>query len=190
MRDGIYKNLALSAPVRAILKSCTLDAERGQIAQEKCERAAGIELRNIEPLFRKSFREKCDSTELLLPGFSAFPVDVTSTDLGGQNSPLANQILAQARHLERAGLKGADLERSAYAGAIGECMDAHRRSIEQTILAERPDAESKATIAAARNAFESTPSMHIVDELLAGALHLPPAQRRVNLDEDISRTTP
>jgi hypothetical protein len=69
-------------------------------------------------------------------------------------------------------------------------MNAHRRSIEQTILAAGSDAESRATIVAARNAFESARIMYIVDDFLVGALHLPPAQRPVDLDEDISRINP
>ena len=191
MRDGIYKNLPLSRPWRAFLKSCMLDAERGEIAREKCERAAGGELRQIRPQFVAAFREKAEVAESLLPGFKAFGVEVTSRYLGGQNSPLENQILAHARRLESAGLKGAELERAAYADALQEIMNAWLRLIEQTILTSGSDSDSKATIGAARNAIKSAKITPIVDAFLAGrSLDLPPARRPIDLDEDLSRFNP
>jgi hypothetical protein len=191
MRDGIYKNLPLPKPWRALLKSCTLDAERGEIAREKCERAAGGELRQIPPQFMAAFRERAEVAESLLPGFKAFGAEVTASYLGGQNSPLTNQILAHARRLESAGLKGAELERASYAGALQETMNAQHRLIEQTILTSGSDSDTKATIGAARNAIRSAKIMPIVDSFLAGrSLNLPPARRPIDLDEDLSRFTP
>ena len=84
MRDGIYKNLPLSKPCRAFLKSCTLDAERGEIAREKCERAAGLELREIRPQFMAALREKAEEAGSLLPGIKAFDAEITTGDLGGR----------------------------------------------------------------------------------------------------------
>jgi hypothetical protein len=191
MRDGIYKNPALSMPWRALLKSCMLDAERGEIAREKCERAAGLELREIRPQFMAAFREKAETAGSLLPGFKAFDADVTTSDLGGQNLPLENRMLAHARRLESAGLKGAELVAASCADALQETMSAHERLIEQTILASGSDSDSKATIDAARRAVDSAKIMPIVDSFLAGrSLNLPPARRPIDLDEDLSRLNP
>ena len=190
MRDGIYKNLPLSKPWRAFLKSCTLDAERGEIAREKCKRAICMDLRQIHPQFRAAFRKRAELTESLLPSFEVFVVEVTSSDLGGQNSPLTNQILVQARALERAGRKGKELERAAYAGALEQTMNAHQRAIEQAILTSGSDSDSKATIGAARDAIESAKIVLIVDAFRADSLELPPARRQVGLDEDLSRVNP
>jgi hypothetical protein len=138
-----------------------------------------------------AFREKAEVAESLLPGFKAFGVEVTSRYLGGQNSPLENQILAHARRLESAGLKGAELERAAYADALQEIMNAWLRLIEQTILTSGSDSDSKATIGAARNAIKSAKITPIVDAFLAGrSLDLPPARRPIDLDEDLSRFNP
>jgi len=190
MRDGIYKNLPLSKPCRAFWKSCTLDAERGDIAREKFERAASAELHAIQPQFRSAFREKTELSESLLPMVRVFDSDVTSRDLGGQNLPLENEIVAQARHLEQSGLKGKELEKQAYARALRETMEAQYRLVEQTILNTGSDSDSKATIGAARIANTSAKIMPIVDAFVAGrSVDLPPARRPVDLDEDLSRTS-
>jgi hypothetical protein len=191
MRDGIYKNLPLPKPWRAFLKSCTLDAERGEIAREKCERAAGGELRQIPPKFMAAFREEAEVAESLLPGIKAFGAEVTASDLGGQNSPLTNLILAHARRLEGAGIKGAELERASYTGALQETMNAQQRLIEQTILASGSDSDAKATLGATRNAIRSAKIGPIVDSFLSDrTLKLPPGRRAINLDEDLSRCNP
>jgi hypothetical protein len=97
MRDGLYKNLPLPRRWQAVLRSCTLDAERGTIAREKVERAIGQDLqREIQPPFMRAFREEADRAESLLPGFRVFG-EVTSRDLGGQNT-LASGGMA---HLHR-----------------------------------------------------------------------------------------
>jgi hypothetical protein len=191
MRDGIYKNLPLARPYQAFLKSCTLDAERGEIAREKCERAVGAELREIRTQFKVAFRERAEVAGSLLEGFKTFGDEVTNRDLGGQNSPLENLILAHARRLETAGLKGAELESASYADALQEMMRAHLRQIEQTVLTSGSDSDSKATIEAARNAVNSAKIVPIVDSFLVGrSLNLPPARRRIDLDEDLSRSNP
>jgi hypothetical protein len=190
MRDGIYKNLPLSKPCRAFWKSCTLDAERGEIAREKFERAASAELRAIQPQFRSAFRERIELTESLLPMVRVFDGNVTSRDLRGQNLPLENEIVAAARHLEESGLKGPELERQAYARGLREIMNAQHRLVEQTILNTGSDADSKATIGAARNAKGSAKIMPIIDGFVEGrSVDLPPARRPVDLNEDLSRTS-
>jgi hypothetical protein len=188
MRDGIYKNLPLPKPWKAFLKSCTLDAERGEIAREKCERAVFLELRDVPPKFREAFREKIKATESLLPGFKVFGSEVTSSETGGENSPLTNRVLAHARRLESRGLKGQELEGTAYAVALEDGLAAAQRLIEQTILTSGSDSESKATLTAVREAIKSVKTAPIVDAFLAGgSLNLPPARRPIDLDEDLSR---
>jgi hypothetical protein len=191
MRDGIYKNLPLSPEWRAVLKSCLLDAERGTIAQEKVERAIGRELqREIQPQFLKAFREKTKLTETLLQGFLVFGVEV-GRDLAGQNSPLKNGIIAQARRLEAAGLKGVELEREAVMSAVNEYKEPRKRLIEQTILTSASDQDAKATKRAVQDAFKAAKIEPIVEALLAGySPDLPPARRPIDLDEDLSRINP
>lgn len=188
MRDGIYKNLPLPKPWRAFLKSCTLDAERGEIAREKCERAVLWELRDVPPRFREGFREQIEATESLLPGFKVFGTEITSSETGGENSPLTNRVLAHARRLESAGLKGQELERTAYTRALEDSLASSQRLIEQTILTSGSDSESKATLTAVREAIKSFEPTPIVGAFLAGgSLNLPPARRPIDLDEDLSR---
>ena len=135
----------------------------------------------------KAVREKAEQS--LLPGFKAFGDDVTGTDLGGQNAPLANQILAHARRAESSGLKGAELVKASCAGALQETMNAQLRLMEQTILASGSNPESKATVRAARRAFGDARIVPITDSFLADrSLNLPPARRPIDLDEDLSRS--
>jgi len=72
MRDGIYKNPSLSKPCQALLKSCILDAERGEIARQKCERLAGQCMQDeIQPHFIIAVRGLAEDSRSLLPGFWA-----------------------------------------------------------------------------------------------------------------------
>lgn len=190
MRDGLYKNLPLPRPWQAALRSCTLDAERGTIAREKVERAIGQDLqREVQAPFMRAFREEADRAESLLPGFSAFG-EVTSRDLGGQNTPLQNEIIAQARHLEGAGLKGAGLATAAVLSAVTERKQRCGRQMEQTALTSGSDSDAKATISAVRNAISGAKIAPLVEAFIAGCpLDLPPARHPIDLDEEISRTS-
>ena len=192
MRDGIYKNLPLSQSWRAALKSCCLDAERGDIAREKVERAFGLDLKSeTRPQFMKTFRDKTEQTESLLPGFSVFSSELTSRDVGGHNSPLENGIIAHARRYENEGVRGGELERKAFMSASKDHMECRRRLIEQTILTERSDSDAKATVIAAQNACNTTDIKGMVDKVLARSpLDLPPARRPIEIDEDLSRINP
>jgi hypothetical protein len=166
-----------------------LGAERGAIARERVARAIGQELqRQVSRQFVRAIRE---NTEPLLPEFKAFGVEVTSRDLSGQNSTLENLIVTEARRLESAGLKGAELERAAYTAALKEYGTAHLQLFEQHVLASESDSDSKAIISALRNAFNSANIDLILGQFLADQLHLPPARRRIDLDgEDLSRVIP
>src|ERR1022692_1439104 len=137
--------------------------KRGEITREKGERAAGLELREIRPQFMAAFREKAETAGSLLPGFKAFDADVTTSDLGGQNSPLENRMLAHARRLESAGLKGAELIEASCAAALQETLGANQRLIEQTVLAAGSDSDAKATLGAVRDAFSSVSIVPFVD---------------------------
>jgi hypothetical protein len=190
MRDGIYKNPLLPAPWRSFLRSCTLDAERGEVAREKCERAIGGELRDIGPQFSAAFHERTLVGDSLLPGFKAFGVEVTVSDLGGLISPVENRVLKHARRLESAGLKGAELERGSYDGALQETADAQVRLIEQTVVTSGSDSDAKATLSAVRDAIRSARIAPMVERFIAGRpLDLAPARRPIDLDEDLSRFT-
>jgi hypothetical protein len=192
MRDGLYRNLPLSIRWRAALKSMILDAERGTIAREKVERATAQDLqREIQPRFKKAFREKTQCTDSWLCGFNVFDVGLTSRDLGGDNSPLENELLVQASHLEAEGLKGEELERQAYISATREHMLRRRRQIEQTILTEGCVEEARAAVSAAQAAFQEAVIEPIIEAFRADQpLELPAAQRPIDLDEDLSRSTP
>jgi hypothetical protein len=50
--------------VAGLLKSCTLDAERGDVAREKLERAIGLELREITVQFMEAFRDRAEEMRL------------------------------------------------------------------------------------------------------------------------------
>ncbi len=185
MPDGIYKNLPLPKPWRSFLRSCTLDAERGEVAREKYERAVGAELRDVSPLFMAAVGEK--AAESLLPGFKVFGAEVTVVDLGGKNSPIENRILANLKRLENEGLRGDELLRQSYIGALQERIGAQQRLIEQTVVASGLDSDAKATLSATRDALGSAKISPMVERFIAGhALDLPPARRSIDLDEDLS----
>ena len=127
-----------------------------------------MELRQLPPQFLEEFRKRIGLMESMLPGFQVFGVDVTGSDLGGQNSPLANQILVQARSLELSGCRGDELQREACAGALAVTVNAQRRLIEQHILTAGSDLDSKATVGASRAAIRSVKILPIVDAFLPG----------------------
>jgi hypothetical protein len=103
---------------------------------------------------------------------------------------MENEIIAQARCHEDAGLKGSMLEREAILSAVKECLERRERQMEQTILTSGSDADAKATMTAAHNAFKTAKIVPIVDAFLDGfPLDLPPARRPIDLDEDLSRAT-
>jgi hypothetical protein len=189
MRDGIYKNPSLSKPCQALLKSCTQDAERGEIARQKCDLMIGQYMQDeIAPHFITAIRGLAEDARSLLPGFRAITDQVTSRDLGGNNSPLENEILARARRCEREGLKGADLLREACVAAAREYLSRQGRVISQTIFIREGDPRANATIDAVWDAINSARIEPLVEAILSGRpLELAPARRPIDPDEDISR---
>lgn len=123
--------------------------------------------------------------EDLLPGFRAIDPSLTSRDLGGNNSPLENAVLATAKRLETKGVKG----RALVDRALGESLEEHKRSrmfqIEQQCLKEA-GLSAKPVIEAARLALSQIDAAGVV----AGRFEerpwrIVPTARAVDLDESL-----
>ena len=72
-------------------------------------------------------------------------------------------------------------------GAMNDNKDRRQRQLEQTILAEKVDQHSRATLIAVKNALKTAKIEPIIDAWLAGdPPELPPTRRPIDLDEDLS----
>lgn len=161
MRDGIYKTLNLGRGWKSFLKSCERAKERGATAIEK---AKAVVTRDFYLEVSSEFVHKLLGMvrkEDLLPGFRAIDPSLTSRDLGGNNSPLENAVLASAKRLESKGVKG----RALVDHALGESLEEHKRSrmfqIEQHCLKEA-GLSAKPVIEAARMALLRTDPVGVV----------------------------
>lgn len=188
MRDGIYKPLPLSRDWQGALRSCTLSAERGEIARQRMERAVALELkRGVRPQFISMLRRTAAQSETMLTGITVFGSQSRARAFSGCNSPIENEILARASELEAAGVRGADLVRRATLRATEDYLIAITRLMEQTIFASGVDAEGKATIIAAKQASQDADIARIVDTFVKGdRFELPPVRRPIDPDEDLS----
>jgi hypothetical protein len=187
MRDGIYKTLNLGRGWKSLLKSCERAKERGETAETKA-RAAITRDFNLEVsgvfVHELLARVRQDS---LLPEFRSLPPDLSCRDLGGNNSPIENDVLATAKRLEANGIHG----RAILDRAFGESLERHKRSrmlqIEQHCLSEAGVA-AKPIIDAVRQALSRADTSELIDTRFQGKTpKVPRATRPIHLDESLER---
>lgn len=179
MRDGIYKTLSLGRGWKSFLKSCERAKERGATAIAKAQAVIARDFYlEVSGAFVHGLLHIVHA-ENLLPGFRAIDPDLTSRDLGGNNSPLENAVLASAKRLESRGVRG----RALVDRAFGESLEEHKRSrmnqIEQHYLKEA-GSSARPAIEAARMALANVDSSNFVPSRLERK-----SQRLVSTKRDI-----
>jgi hypothetical protein len=185
MRDGIYKTLNLGRGWKSLLKSCERAKERGETAETKAHAAITRDFNlEVSGMFVHELLARVRQDHLL-PGFRALDADLTCRDLGGNNSPLENDVLATAKRLEAKGVQG----RALLDRAFGESLERHKRSrilqIEQHCLSEAGLA-AKPIIDAARHALSRADTAALIDTRLQGKTpKVPRATRPIHLDESL-----
>lgn len=185
MRDGIYKSLKLGQGWKSLLKSCERAKERGDTASGKARNAVAKDLYiEVSAAFVHELLALARKTDLL-PGFRSIDPDLTCRDLGGNNSPLENDVLASAKRLEARGVRG----RAIVDQALGESLERHKESrahqIEQHCLSEA-GLKSRPIIEAARQALRRTEISDVVENLLQGKrLKLSRSKRPIHPDESL-----
>lgn len=148
MRDGIYKDLAIPKVWKGVLRCCERPAERGNTLDNAIEKAILRDARQeISPVFLRNFRQVAADVESCLPGFGRFRDFNSSRDLGGNNTPLENAILYNAKYLEDSGHTGHRLVDAAVVAALSERCESRRLQAQQHYLS-RAGASAKPAMAA------------------------------------------
>lgn len=185
MRDGLHKDLPLGRAWQGFVKACEREAERGEPARTRATHALLADFRQeVSPTFVRQLVQGADESASLLPTFKAFGPTATSRKLAGANSPLENEILANARRLEEEGLRGPSLAQQACEQALRSRSECRVRQIEQHCRAEQAARVGRA----ARDAIASVNLTTIVEPLLQDSVPpSAPKKRPIELDEDLSR---
>jgi hypothetical protein len=187
VRDGIYKSLKLGSGWKSLLKSCEREKERGDTASAKARNAVAKDLYiEVSAVFIHELWTRVRSTDLL-PGFKSIDPDLTCRDLGGNNSPLENDVLASAKRLEAKGVRG----RAIVDKALGESLERHKRArvvqIEQHCLNEA-GLKSRHIIDAARQAMLRADVSDVVENLIHGKrLKLSRPRQPIHPDESLEK---
>lgn len=185
MRDGLHKDLPLGRAWQGVVKSCEREAERGETTRSRVEHALAVDARQeVSQSFVRQFVQTAERATALLPTFNAFDSNATPRELHGTNSPLENEILANAKRLERDGLRGRLLAQRAVEQALRDRGESRVRQIEQHCRADGAAAVSRA----AGEAIRVVDLSSIVEPLLRNeSPSLAPAKRPVDLDEDLTK---
>lgn len=188
MRDGIYKSLPLGRGWKSLLKSCEREKERGETACAKARRAIIAELCiEVSPTFIHEILARARQSESLLAVFRAFDLDLTCRDLGGNNSPFENDVLASAKRMEAKGIRGTAIVDSALKESLERLKERRVLQIEQHCLYEG-GVEARPMIQAARQAVSGADTSVIVTDLTQGKrLKTPQLKRPIDLEEDLSK---
>jgi hypothetical protein len=121
----------------------------------------------------------------LLPGFRTIDPELTCRDLGGNNSPLENDVLASAKRLETRGVRG----RAIVDQALGESLERHKQrrahQIEQHCLNEA-GLKSRPIVEAARQALLRADTSDVTQSLLEGRrVKMSRPKRPIHPDESL-----
>lgn len=187
MRDGIYKSLKLGQGWKSFLKSCEREKERGETASERARNAVAKDLYiEVSAGFVHELLGRVRTADLL-PGFRSIDPEITCRDLGGNNSPLENDVLASAKRLEAKGVRG----RAVVYQALGESLERHKRArvaqIEQHCLNEA-GLKSRPIVDAARQAMLRADVSDVVENLIQGRrLKLSRPKQPIHLDESLEK---
>jgi len=187
MRDGIYKSLKLGQGWKSFLKSCEREKERGDTALAKARNAVAKDLYiEVSAVFIHELLTLVRATDLF-PGFGSIDPELTCRDLGGNNSPLENDVLASAKRLEAKGVRG----RAIVDQALGEGLERHKQArvaqIEQHCLNEA-GLKSKPIVDAARQAMQRADVSDVVENLIQGKrLKVSRPKQPIHPDESLEK---
>jgi hypothetical protein len=185
MRDGIYKSLNLGRGWKSLLKSCERAKERGETADTKARAAITRDFNlEVSGMFVHELlaRVRQDS---LFPGFRGLDADLTCRDLGGNNSPLENDVLAAAKRIEARGVRGRTILDRAFGESLERLKQSRMLQIEQHCLSEAGLA-AKPIIDAARHALSRAETATLIDARLQGKTpKAPQVKRPISLDESL-----
>lgn len=188
VRDGIYKNLPLGRSWKSLLKSCERQKERGSTSRAKASRAVIADISvELSTGFISALAAQVKQHESFLPGFAGLDRDLGCRDLGGNNSPLENDVLASVKRRQALGTKGEDLISQALDESLENLKERRIRQMEQHCLSVA-GVKSKPIISAARTAVSSVESRVVIEQLLRG--QRPKARRAprdIDPDEDLTR---
>jgi hypothetical protein len=185
MRDGIYKSLKLGQGWKSLLKSCEREKERGDMASGKARNAVAKDLYiEVSAVFVHEMLVRVRQADFL-PGFRSIDPELTCRDLGGNNSPLENDVLASAKRLEAKGIRG----RAIVDRALGESLERHKQcrvlQIEQHCLSEA-GLKSRPIIEAARQALLRADTSDVIENLLQGKrLKISRSKHPIHPDESL-----
>jgi len=187
MRDGVYKNLAMPRVYRSLLRSCIREAERGDTARRLAERALERDVRReLSSGFVRELRLM--DAEGSLPGLGKLAACTNSKELGCQNSPLENLVVAQAQRLQREGDNTLGLGRRAIEEALVRWRDRQARQIEQHCVVETGADVARTITQAARTALTTADVKSIASRLIEAKPPVTSTRRSsVDLDEDLTR---
>jgi len=187
MRDGLHRDLPLGRAWQGVVKACEREAERGETARMRATTALTSDARKeVSQGFMRQFVQIADDGASLLPSFNAFAPETTARQLQGSNSPLENEIVANAKRLETNGLRGRALARRAVEEALKDRGASRARQIEQTC--HSAGAGAGAIARSATDAIKDVDLSTIVEPLLKNEpLRAAPKRRHVDPDEDLTK---
>ncbi len=157
MRDGIYRSLPMPRRWKSLFKMCEREAERDRYAPEAAQRAIETDFRQgIGASFLRRLEVAVEAALRQLPGTRALP---TQAELGGSNSAIERQLLANA------------------AGMLVASDGVNARAVMQEALSQTVDHQRKAQLREARrHAFENGVNGRITAAALTAAVeHIDPS---------------
>jgi hypothetical protein len=185
MRDGIYKSLKLGQGWQSLLKSCEREKERGDTASGRARNAIAKDLYiEVSPVFVHEILTRVRQSDLL-PGFRSIDAELTCRDLGGNNSPLENDVLASAKRLEGKGIRGRAIVDQAFGESLERLKQRRIIQIEQHYLNEA-GLKSRPIIEAARQALLRADTSDVTQSLLEGKrVKMSRPKRPIHPDESL-----
>lgn len=184
MRDGLHRGLALGREWQGLAKACERESERGATARDKASDALAADTkREVTDSYIDKMVKAAENGAALLPTFTVFGGHATEIEgRGSANTPLQNEISANAARLEAEGERGSSIVHRAVQEALKDRGQRRARQIEQHYEGGGPVAR------AASVAINSIDVAGITEALLAHKPLRPKRQRRhIDLDEDLTK---
>lgn len=181
MRDDIHKSAPTTAKWRRWVKSCTRDAERGEVATGHAIRAIASDCKKeLDPQVLKSLVERSQSPERDMFGSI---VDGCSTTTG---SVMEQQFLEHARMAERKGLTGTDALKWALAATIQTRKESQAHAARAHVL-KSGDRHARECVKAINDSLSAVSSADLAQRLIDNGGHIPleRPRRGVDLDEPL-----
>lgn len=184
MRDGIYKDLPMPRGWKSLLKACSREAERGDIAARAAYKAMHADMkRDVSPEFLKRLRYMAESNQPNLPGFGSSSFEFAA---GMSVTPHERSIAQHAQRLLAIGIGGRDLMFRAITEGLADMHTQQLRQMEQHVYLSG-GRDARVVIAAARTACSGW-AKQLAEECcgIAPKRTMGATRTRVDLDEDLA----